>query len=99
MPRGKQWATTELAVLARAYKDATNNPIKGADQTSEDFVADILSNLECLAPSDLPPTISEEYISHPELRVTDGFKNLSLSTTLFVSFVLTCEADWTVLPI
>jgi hypothetical protein len=56
MPRGKQWAPVEVAALARAFVQATNNPIKGADQRTEVFIADIMSNFKRLAPAGLLPT-------------------------------------------
>lgn len=55
MVRGRNWRSAEVAAVAKAYVNATNNPLKGADQRQEEFVADILKKLEQIAPSDVTP--------------------------------------------
>jgi hypothetical protein len=50
MARGLNWTSSEVSAAAKAYVSATNNPLKGADQKLNDFVADILKKLEQLAP-------------------------------------------------
>ena len=43
----------EVAACAKAYVNATNNPIRGTDQTQAEFIADILRKLKHFAPSNL----------------------------------------------
>lgn len=40
-------------MCAKAFVNATHNPIRGSDQTQGDILADILRKLEFLAPADL----------------------------------------------
>jgi hypothetical protein len=47
------YTNTEIAALARAYMSATDNPLRGADQRLEDFVADFTKRMEQLAPAGL----------------------------------------------
>jgi hypothetical protein len=56
-PRGKQYVSAEIAAVAKAYVNATNNPLRGADQRQQVFIADLLSKLEHLAPADLNPKL------------------------------------------
>jgi small ubiquitin-related modifier len=55
MTRGAAWGSAETAAAARAYVDATNNPLRDAEQKQKVFVADLLSKLEGLAPAGLDP--------------------------------------------
>jgi hypothetical protein len=51
--RGTNYKSTEIAALAKAYMGATDNPVVGADQRVETFIADFLARLKVLAPDNL----------------------------------------------
>ncbi len=53
MPRGASWGSAEVAALSTAYVNASNNPLVGADQRAEAFIADILVKFQRLAPRGL----------------------------------------------
>jgi small ubiquitin-related modifier len=51
------WGSAEIAAVAKAYVDVTNNPLRDADQKQKVFIADLLSKLESLAPAGLNPKL------------------------------------------
>jgi small ubiquitin-related modifier len=48
---GIVWRSAEIAAVAKAYVDVTNNPLRDADQKQKVFTADLLSKLKDLAPA------------------------------------------------
>jgi hypothetical protein len=56
MTRGPSWDAYELQIAARAFKIATTNRIKGADQAIQDFSASILRSVIETQPHDLQDT-------------------------------------------
>jgi hypothetical protein len=57
MPKGAAWESAEIAAVAKAYVDATNNPLRDVDQKQKVFIADLLSKLKSLAPVALNPKL------------------------------------------
>jgi hypothetical protein len=53
MTRGPSWDAFELQIVARAYKRATKNNIKGADQTSLGFGDSLVRYIREMQPHDL----------------------------------------------
>ena len=50
----KQWTSSEICLACRAYVNATNTH-KGTDQKLEDFIEQIVKNMQNLAPISAPP--------------------------------------------
>lgn len=51
MPQGLKWSPTEAAELARAWANASNNAIRGADQRHDEFWDDVLAKMKLVRPT------------------------------------------------
>jgi small ubiquitin-related modifier len=67
MPKAAAWGSAEIAAVAKAYVDATNNPLRDENQKKKVFVADLMSKLEGLAPAGLNPKLGTYHHRGPSV--------------------------------
>jgi len=51
MPQGLKWSSTEVADLAKAWVNASDNAVHGADQSSPEFWDDVVAKMRLLRPA------------------------------------------------
>ncbi|KAL7567007.1 hypothetical protein ACA910_019932 [Epithemia clementina (nom. ined.)] len=55
MGRGTKWSPHEKAIAAKAYREATLDPVSRANQRADEFKAKIIRNMEAMSPNNVPP--------------------------------------------
>ncbi|KAL7566814.1 hypothetical protein ACA910_019402 [Epithemia clementina (nom. ined.)] len=73
MGRGTKWSPHEKVIAAKAYCEATLDPVSGADQCADEFKAKIICNMEAMSTNNVPPN---KYHLHGATSVYSHLKDI-----------------------